>query len=184
MNAIVLPYGLHRGKPLPSVPTSYLLWMIGACKLSSGLRAALAEELTRRGFPTPAPPLPQPPECQRCRRKGRPSGSYTCTWQELSNGERRIRASCGVCWGFLTFLPEREPYLSMANSWSSDTAVLDVLVQLEALDVRLLSDGQTCWIAGEDQPRVPGELLCRLRECSHRLARLMGRTVPRTSSLW
>jgi hypothetical protein len=177
-------FGKWKGVDLPQVPTDYLLWVIDNCRLSTGIHAAVALELSHRGIPIPAPPLTQPPECQRCRRKGRPSGSYTCTWQEQRNGERRIRASCGTCWGFLTFLPERDPYLSMANSWSSDTSVLDVLVQLEALDVGLLSDGDTCWIAWEDQPRVPGELQNRLRECCHRLARLMGRNVPRTLSLW
>jgi uncharacterized protein (DUF3820 family) len=37
-----LPFGKHAGCPLPDVPTDYLQWVIRECKLSSGLRGAVA----------------------------------------------------------------------------------------------------------------------------------------------
>jgi hypothetical protein len=51
-----LPFGKHKGRPLAEVPASYLSWLLAEVKLSSGLRCAVAAELTRRG-PYSPPPL-------------------------------------------------------------------------------------------------------------------------------
>jgi hypothetical protein len=48
--SVVFPFGKHKDEPLANVPASYLLWSLRDCKLSSGLRAAVAGELQRRGF--------------------------------------------------------------------------------------------------------------------------------------
>jgi hypothetical protein len=43
-----LPFGRHKGEPLGQVPSHYLAWFLRECKPSTGLRAAVAAELTRR----------------------------------------------------------------------------------------------------------------------------------------
>ena len=56
-----LPFGRHRGKLLPDVPSDYLAWLLRAVKLSRGLRDAVAAELVGRGVAAPPPPaLPAP----------------------------------------------------------------------------------------------------------------------------
>ena len=51
-----LPFGRHQGQPLDTVPADYLRWAIRDCRLSSGLRTAVAGELQRpRLHPTPTP---------------------------------------------------------------------------------------------------------------------------------
>ena len=39
-----LPFGKHKGVPLPDVPLSYLQWLLREVKLSYGLRAAVADQ--------------------------------------------------------------------------------------------------------------------------------------------
>jgi hypothetical protein len=55
-----MPFGKHAGKPLGEVPSGYLAWLIREFKLSSGLRAAVPDELTRRNVDTPPPPPTHP----------------------------------------------------------------------------------------------------------------------------
>jgi uncharacterized protein (DUF3820 family) len=45
----VLPFGKHKGQELSSVPTDYLRWCLGNCKLSSGFRVAVVAELHALG---------------------------------------------------------------------------------------------------------------------------------------
>jgi hypothetical protein len=54
-----LPFGRHKNQPLSEVPESYLRWCIETCKLSSGLRSAVAAELTSRGIEVPPAPPPR-----------------------------------------------------------------------------------------------------------------------------
>jgi uncharacterized protein (DUF3820 family) len=42
MTVTTIPFGVHRGRPVGDVPTSYLVWVLKTCKLSSGLAAAVA----------------------------------------------------------------------------------------------------------------------------------------------
>src|SRR5579872_2123855 len=87
-----LPFGRHKGLPLAEVPASYLLWCLRECKLSSGLRAAVAGELARRGVEAPAPPEPRPvPPCRYCG-----GARFVCRWQEDRRGGRRLRAECAL----------------------------------------------------------------------------------------
>jgi hypothetical protein len=106
-----MPFGKHRDKPLAEVPSDYLLWVFGECKLSSGLRAAVEDELRRRNVATaPAPELRLIPECLRC-------GNlfHVCRWQTCSDGRRVIRASCAECGHFITFAPITSPYVEEAG---------------------------------------------------------------------
>jgi hypothetical protein len=165
-----LPFGKHRGVPLYAVPADYLRWALTTCKLSSGLRTALAAELSRRGLPAPDPPAFTVPPCPEGCRAG-----YRCGWQQDRAGRRRVRAECAACGRFLTFPPSRPPYSAEADAAASETAVLDVLTQAEAAGARLCSDGATCWVHSEDSGLAPAELLGRIRQCAHRLAGLMGK---------
>jgi hypothetical protein len=168
--ALVLPFGKHKDKPLSEVPAGYLQWAIETCKLSSGLRAAVAEELTRRGVEAPAPPAPvlKIPPCRRC-----DSDRFRVAWQEDRNGGRRIRASCS-CGAYLCFLPLVEPWVSLANNAVNPTAALDVLIALGDLGIDLRSDGKTVWLAGEDRKRVPENLHVLIRQCCHQLVVMLG----------
>ena len=44
MQQPVLWFGKHKGKPLSTIPTGYLLWALGNCRLSYGVRAAIYRE--------------------------------------------------------------------------------------------------------------------------------------------
>ncbi len=55
--AIVMPFGKHRGRPLQSVDAGYLGWCLRECvTLDAGLRAAIGAELARRGKPVASGP--------------------------------------------------------------------------------------------------------------------------------
>ncbi len=46
---IVMPFGRHAGKPLRSVPTAYLAWLLRACRdIEEPLRDAVRRELAWR----------------------------------------------------------------------------------------------------------------------------------------
>lgn len=164
-----LPWGRHKGVPLPDVPTSYLQWALRECRLSSGLRAAVAGELARRGIAAPPLPTPRPvPPCRHCGTAG-----FVARWQEDRRGARRLRAECAACRRWRTFLPEVPPYLDEANAATSETAILDVLTQLDALGIPLVSDGHVARVPWPQEREVPADLAARLRECSHHLALLL-----------
>jgi hypothetical protein len=170
--SVVLPFGRHKGQSPESVPTDYLHWFLSEVQLSSGLRAALAEELARRGRPVPQPPAPRPvPACPRC-----PGAPPALSWQEDAAGQRRIRAECSRCRRFLAFAPQVEPYVGEADRAGSHNDLLDVLTRLDELEVELRSDGTRVYFAAGDYRRVPAELAALVRSCSHRLARMIGDT--------
>jgi len=170
-----LPFGKHQGKRLPEVPTGYLLWLQSVCKLSSGLRCAVAAELAARGLTVPAPPLPAPPApCFRCG-----SGEFRHTWQEDFRGLRRIRRTCRRCGNFAGWGPQAGPYLAEADAALSKTPVLDTLIRLDDLGLELLSDGRVAWVSPPQAGRVPDDLLDLLRSCQHRLAGMVGNNARR-----
>jgi hypothetical protein len=174
MNTPTLPFGKHQGQPLAEVPTSYLCYLARG-KLSSGLRAAVAEELSRRGIAPP--PRPEPtniPSCSRCK-----NTLYDCRWQEDRAGRKSIRAECRYCHMFLAFAPLVPPFTEEADKNASAAPVLDALTRLEALGVEVQSDGKSCWLRWEDEARVPPQLRSVLRQCSHQLAGLLGRRPER-----
>jgi hypothetical protein len=83
---ISLPFGKHRGLPLAQIPADYLSWLLGAAKLSTGLRGAVAAELTRRGVSTPpAPPRARMPACWFCG-----SGRVRFDWLQDTIGRRQL----------------------------------------------------------------------------------------------
>jgi hypothetical protein len=100
---------------------------------------------------------------------------WHCYWQEDAAGDRRIRAECSFCGRFLTFLAEVTEYVELANAAARQTDLLDALTRLDALGVELHSDGRRVWIGGGDSRRVPADLAALVRQCGHRLARLMGK---------
>jgi hypothetical protein len=167
-----LPFGKHKDKPLSDVPTAYLQWAIRECKLSSGLRTAVADELTRRGVEAPPPPPPPPiPRCRRCGDAG-----YSCNWQTDSAGRKRIRASCRRCGSHLTFPPCREPFTTQADRNASPAPILDALTRLGGLGVELLSNGRSVYYKPGDWQKVPDDLCTIVRQASHELAKMMGDT--------
>jgi hypothetical protein len=165
--ATTFPFGMYKGKPLAAVPAGYLTWLLREAKLSSGIRAAVAAELRSRGRRPPDPPPPRVPACPRCGDAG-----FACAWQEDRGGGRRVRAGCVGCGGYLAFLPCRPPYTDEADAAASPAAILDVLTRAEGLGVEVLSDGASAWL----RPGAPPELQATLRECSHRVGRMMGDT--------
>jgi hypothetical protein len=170
-----LPFGKHRGQPLPTVPSDYLQWALRKVKLSTGLCAGVAGELARRGEEVPPQPPPPPaPTCKRC-----PGARTLARWMEDRRGQRRLRAECGRCRRWLGFLPLAQPYLAEADGAASPTDVLDVLLALEDLGIGLESDGASCWFAGDGWHRTPPDLRSLVKQCNHRLAALLGNTARR-----
>jgi hypothetical protein len=119
--AYVLPFGRHKNEPLDAVPADYLQWVLRTVKLSGGLRAALAGELSRRGVEPPPAPPPRVPRCRCGADEG--ADSFVCCWQQLRDGRRQVRAECACCRAFLTYLPAVEPYTTMADRDASPRAV-------------------------------------------------------------
>jgi hypothetical protein len=114
-----MPFGKYRGHPPRSVPTHYLDWFIRTCKLSSGLRTAVRVELlSRPDGPRDLPPEPVGPSltCARC------GGRETrLSWQQVGNGEKRIRAECRRCQRFVAFAPLTPANVASANATVSQT---------------------------------------------------------------
>ena len=110
------------------------------------------------------------PPCPRCGFKG-----IHATWQEDRNGRRRIRGECWECRRYRGWLPMRETFIRLADQNVSETPILDVLTWLDDIGAELRSDGKTVWVRPEHWRRVPPDLHALIRQCSHRLARLMGR---------
>jgi hypothetical protein len=104
---------MHANKPLSEVPGDYLCWALRECKLSSGLRAEIGDELRRRGIVPPDPASShKPPVCPVC---GADSG-YSCMWQQDKLNRPQIKATCGRCGRFLKFAPCVEPFTTMADA--------------------------------------------------------------------
>jgi hypothetical protein len=153
------------------VPTSYLCWLLRECKLSSGLRAAVREELARRGLNAPAErPPPPPPDCARC---GKVALLYH--WAEDALGRRRVRRECGRCGAWLGFAPTAQPFVAQADANASPTALLDVLTRCEELGIALRSDGRRVDFAGDGWRKATPELRRLVKQCSHQLAGLLGK---------
>jgi hypothetical protein len=167
MTSTTLPFGRHRGQNLSTVPSSYLAWALRECKLSSGLRTAVAGELESRGAPVPEPPPREEPRCGR-----HPGAGYACLWGEDTLGRRYIRAECRQCHNSLGIMPQREPFVSQANAAASGTPVLDALVGAEASGVQLHSDGRRVWPS--DYRKLPPAVRNAVRQANHTLARMIG----------
>jgi hypothetical protein len=165
----VMPFGKYKDKPLAEVPSPYLSWLLRECKLSSGLRAAVADELSRRSINAPAAPPPRP--IVRCRQH--PDAEPLCYWMQDRLGRRRIRAECSHCRRMVDHPPIVEPYVSMADRNASPAPVFDALIQLDALGVELGNDGKRVWIPAEQDKRVPPVLRAIIRQCAHQLATML-----------
>jgi hypothetical protein len=98
------------------------------------------------------------------------------TWQQVANGQKRIRAECRNCRGFVKFMPETPENVVTADASASPTALLDVLTRLDDFRVNLESDGRRVWLRWEDMRRVPADLNALVRQCSHSLAGMLGDT--------
>jgi hypothetical protein len=130
-----LPFGKHRGASPRDVPSDYLGRLLRECKLSSGLRAAVADELRRRGHDVPVQPPAPPPRCRRC--GGLNMALY---WQELAGqGTRTIRADCRRCGRFVTFVPQTEANVARADAVNKPAAMLDALTLADAEGVELVN---------------------------------------------
>jgi len=174
--SLALPFGRHKDKPLAEVPGSYLEWALREVKLSSGLRAAVAEQLARRGYSVPPPPPPRP--LRPCR--NHPQAPLACRWFEDAQGRRRIRADCTLCHSYADYPPCVPPYSAEADRNASPAPVLDVLIRLEHLGVELESDGRTCKVPYRDWRRVPAEVHALIRQANHQLARMLGNNMETT----
>jgi hypothetical protein len=166
---MALPFGRHANQPLTTVPLDYLQWCLRTVRLSSGLRAAVADELTRRGVEVPPAEPPRPlPTCRRC-----PGVTPILHWLQDSLGRRQIKISCGACHASIGFAPQVPPYVEQANAVASKTPVLDVLTRLDEIGVELLSDGKSVRYRPGDWQRVPPDLRRVVAQCGHDLARML-----------
>jgi hypothetical protein len=106
--------------------------------------------------------------CHRC------GGPVGYRWQEIADGRRQVRASCGRCGLWLGFAPQIEPDLTEADRNASPTATLDALTLAEAEGVELVSDGHTVWC--HPWGRASPTLEALVRQRGHLLAGLLGNT--------
>jgi hypothetical protein len=111
MTITALPFGKHRGHPLADVPVGYLTWVLRECKLSSGLRLAVADELRRRNVRPPVPTVPPPPACSDCG----PAAGVGYTWAEDRRGRKYIHRQCSACGRWLGHAPLRPQYVVLAD---------------------------------------------------------------------
>jgi hypothetical protein len=162
-----MPFGKFKGLTVDRIDTGYLRWLL-TIKLSSGLRAAVAGELCRRGVPVPDPPPHVPPSCPRCRA----ATVIGYSWYEDRLGRRFIKRRCR-CGEDLGFAPHRPEFVARADAAASPTPVLDVLIEAEDRGVELSSDGAAVRVAAGRRNVTP-ELRRRLGECRHQLGRLLG----------
>jgi hypothetical protein len=170
----LMPFGKHKGKALADIPSSYLGWLLRECRLSTGVRSAVAAELESRGGKAPAPPSPKPePDCRPC---GAGPEAISYSWLQTRNGGRQISRRCSRCGEWLGSAPHVEPFVSRADAAASATPVLDVLTGCEELGIRLRSDGAAAGFASyEDCRKAPQELRALVRQCRHSLARMIGK---------
>src|SRR4051794_18160809 len=100
-----LPFGRHRGVPLPDVPDDYLAWVCRTFDAADPSRAAAAVELARRGLSVPEtwPPArrPVPGECPRCHL----CPGLVIFWAERRDGRRQLRRECSQCGTWLGTAP-------------------------------------------------------------------------------
>ena len=160
-----LPVGRHKGKPLADVPKDYLGWALRTIELSTGLRAAVRAELTRRGVvltPEP-PPRPRPP-CRRCG-----CTAFRMTWQEQRGGTKAIRSECQRCGARCGVAPLTAENVAAANAVQPEAGLLDALVLAEEEGCELVPEGGRV----EVQPwqRASRKLRELVRQSQHALLR-------------
>src|SRR5262245_19696923 len=115
-------WGQHRGKPIRTIDTGYLVWAAGnADQISHKDRRHILAELARRGVtPPPAPPgKPEPTTCPRCPYRGEPSYS----WYEDRTGGKRIKRSCPRCGANMHFAPHSPENVARADANSTETPI-------------------------------------------------------------
>lgn len=108
-----LPFGKHKHRPLPDVPSAYLSWLLATVKLSARLRSAVAGELRARGGLAPAPPTPEP-EPVRCHRCG--GTELRLRWRGFRDGRRMIARRCPHCRTHLGFAPQTPGNVALADA--------------------------------------------------------------------
>jgi hypothetical protein len=131
-----LPVGLYRGQPLSSVPTDHLRWALWELKLSWGLFTAARRQLLSRGVPESQLPPPRAPRVLFCTRCG--ESRLRVFWQEIANGEQRIRADCRGCGRFVGWVPMTEETAARADEGTSPTRLLDALTRAEEEGVEVV----------------------------------------------
>jgi hypothetical protein len=169
-----MPFGKHQDQPLSEVPTPYLSWLIAQNNIARGLRDRLNNELRGRGVDVPVQPPAPRRRCFRCH-----STQILANWHQWRNGSRHVRGTCARCGAWCGTLPQTEANIAEANRNASPTPVITALVELEALGVELVSDGNSVSYVGDGWRKVPRELDAIVRQCSHTLARMIGDNRPR-----
>jgi hypothetical protein len=171
MNGHFLPFGCHKGKSPADTPTDYLRWLLRTCKLSSGLHAAVREELQRRGVDVSDLPVERvtkrPASCRRCG-----GVELRLYWQELANNTRLIRGDCRRCGKFISFQPQSAENVARADAAKSATGLLDLLTRAEDEGVSVVSvNGRTIHVIppGKASP----ELLAMVRQNKHLLLSML-----------
>src|SRR4051812_45943914 len=87
------PFGKNKDLAVADTETGYLMWAAKTLRLSSGLKAAGATELQRRGVhppePAPRPEKPHPP-CHRCG----PGPGFEIVWGQDAIARKFLRRQC------------------------------------------------------------------------------------------
>ena len=152
-----LPFGKYAGVPFAKVPTDYLRWTGQECRLSTGLRSAVRDELARRGVALPEPPMAPPRGCGRCGHTGEPRAA----WLHQRDGRKAICGECAGCGSWLGALPLTPENVRLADAGTDLAALLTFLIRLGevGVDVQLVG-GRLVY----DPPLLP-ELRGLERQC-------------------
>jgi hypothetical protein len=114
MNAThILPYGKHRGQAPAEVATDYLRWFLKTCKLSAGLRAAVAAELENRNVRVRLEP---PPRLLRVCPEHGAAGGARIQWTVDRLGRKHLQVRCKTCNRFLDVAPQVPEYVEQASA--------------------------------------------------------------------
>lgn len=163
---VAIPFGKHKGQPLAAVPTSYLTWLVHSAKLSTGLAAAVREELERRGL---TPPTPVPGRPHFCR--NHPEAPVRAYWFTQRDGRRTIRGECSVCGQWVGTLPQTPEYVALADAGSDRAALLTFLMRLEEEGITATREGGR--ITYSPSGRMTRELWRMEKQCKQLLLSML-----------
>jgi hypothetical protein len=166
-----LPVGKHQRKPLSEVPVDYLRWYLDTCRVSSGLRAAIKQELVRRGADPASLPADPPRRLVACQRCG--SREVRVSWQER-RGDALLRGDCARCGHFVGWQPLTDENVAAADRTKGRTGLLDVLTRADAEAVSLLN-----WRGQEIIPVPAGKASPALLSLVRQNNRLLLAMLPR-----
>jgi hypothetical protein len=159
-------FGKHRGQPLSSIPSSYLLWALSEVKLTPGIERKVRSELASRPDAPPLPPAKPAaePSCSKCGRF-----DLQLYWYQQRDGRKQIKAICPTHGLLAAALPHTPANVQRADAAQPQAGLLDALVLADELGVELVVVGGAIDI--QPWQRATVELRRLVKQSQHQLVR-------------